>query len=235
MFFNATDIDTTSQFDAIPAGDYEAMVTASELKATKDGTGNTWNLRSKSSPAPAKAGACGTGSTSRTATRRRSRLHRSAHATVPRHRHPATAERRDAAAQPARRDESRREERSRARPDQRNQGLQGQGRDQCAGFPGAARNSASRDGCTGHALGESGLRWLHWPFAPTSLATATLDAIDAAMLKAADDGLRQHLGASLIGKPCERALWYTFRWTTLKSMRRASCACSLAATARRTT
>ena len=36
------------------------------------------------------------------------------------------------------------------------------------------------------------------------------------MLKAADDGLRQHLGASLIGKPCERALWYTFRWTTLK-------------------
>ena len=47
-------------------------------------------------------------------------------------------------------------------------GLQGQGRDQCAGFPGAARNSASRDGCTGHALGESGLRWLHWPFAPTS-------------------------------------------------------------------
>ena len=52
------------------------------------------------------------------------------------------------------------------------------------------------------------------------------------MPKAADDGLRQHLGASLIGKPCERALWYAFRWTTLKSMRRASCACSLAATAR---
>lgn len=25
-------------------------------------------------------------------------------------------------------------------------------------------------------------------------------------------GHRPHLGASLIGKPCERALWYTFRW-----------------------
>jgi len=36
--------------------------------------------------------------------------------------------------------------------------------------------------------------------ADIKLATATLDAIDAAMLKAADDGLRQHLGASLIGK-----------------------------------
>ena len=44
MFFNATDIDTTSQFDAIPAGDYEAMVTASELKATKDGTGQYLEL-----------------------------------------------------------------------------------------------------------------------------------------------------------------------------------------------
>ena len=44
MFFNATNIDTTSQFDAIPAGDYEAMVTASELKATKDGTGQYLEL-----------------------------------------------------------------------------------------------------------------------------------------------------------------------------------------------
>lgn len=26
------------------------------------------------------------------------------------------------------------------------------------------------------------------------------------------DGHRQHLGASQIGKECERALWYTFRW-----------------------
>ena len=27
-----------------------------------------------------------------------------------------------------------------------------------------------------------------------------------------DDGFRAHLGASLIGRPCDRALWYTFRW-----------------------
>lgn len=50
--------------------------------------------------------------------------------------------------------------------------------------------------------------------ADLKLATATLEAIDAATLKAAEDGLRPHLGASLIGRPCERALWYTFRWTT---------------------
>lgn len=31
-----------------------------------------------------------------------------------------------------------------------------------------------------------------------------------------EDGRRPHLGASLIGKPCERALWYTFRWATVK-------------------
>lgn len=39
MFFDATGIDTSSQYDAIPAGDYEAIVTDSEVKATKDGTG----------------------------------------------------------------------------------------------------------------------------------------------------------------------------------------------------
>ena len=44
MFFNATGIDTTSQFDAIPAGDYDAIVTASELKATKDGAGQYLEL-----------------------------------------------------------------------------------------------------------------------------------------------------------------------------------------------
>jgi hypothetical protein len=37
--FNAQGVDTTSQFDAIPAGDYEAMVTDSEMKSTKDGQG----------------------------------------------------------------------------------------------------------------------------------------------------------------------------------------------------
>lgn len=27
-----------------------------------------------------------------------------------------------------------------------------------------------------------------------------------------DDGHRNHLGASLVGRPCERELWYTYRW-----------------------
>jgi len=48
--------------------------------------------------------------------------------------------------------------------------------------------------------------------ADLKLATATLEAIDAATLRAADDGLRPHLGASLIGRSCDRALWYAFRW-----------------------
>jgi hypothetical protein len=34
--------------------------------------------------------------------------------------------------------------------------------------------------------------------------------------KNAETGNRPHLGASLIGKPCERELWYTFRWATAK-------------------
>ena len=32
----------------------------------------------------------------------------------------------------------------------------------------------------------------------------------------ADSGNRPHLGASLIGRPCERQLWYTFRWVDSK-------------------
>ena len=47
--------------------------------------------------------------------------------------------------------------------------------------------------------------------ADLKLATATLAAIDAATLRNAEDGLRSHLGASLIGRPCSKALWYTFR------------------------
>jgi hypothetical protein len=31
-----------------------------------------------------------------------------------------------------------------------------------------------------------------------------------------EDGRRPHLGASLIGKECERALWYDFRWASQK-------------------
>jgi hypothetical protein len=42
----------------------------------------------------------------------------------------------------------------------------------------------------------------------------TREAIFAAYEADADTGLRPHLGASLIGKPCERALWYDFRWIT---------------------
>ena len=44
--------------------------------------------------------------------------------------------------------------------------------------------------------------------------TPTLDAIYAAYVAEADDGFRDHLGASIIGKDCERALWYDFRWVT---------------------
>jgi hypothetical protein len=69
-------------------------------------------------------------------------------------------------------------------------------------------------------------------------ATQTIAAIDAALekdqgaayrgflreeiLKLEDaystkrDGFRSHLGASLIGKPCARDLWYGFRWAVAK-------------------
>lgn len=53
--------------------------------------------------------------------------------------------------------------------------------------------------------------------ADLKLATATLEAIDAATLARAEDGLRPHLGASLIGRPCDRQLWYSFRWTARPS------------------
>lgn len=42
----------------------------------------------------------------------------------------------------------------------------------------------------------------------------TVEAIYAAYEADAGDGRRDHLGASLIGKECERALWYDFRWAT---------------------
>lgn len=50
--------------------------------------------------------------------------------------------------------------------------------------------------------------------ADLKLASATLEAIDAATKASADDGMRPHLGASLIGRSCDRALWYSFRWCT---------------------
>jgi Uncharacterised protein family UPF0547 len=44
--------------------------------------------------------------------------------------------------------------------------------------------------------------------------TPTRSAIYAAYEANRDDGFRDHLGASLIGKHCERALWFDFRWVT---------------------
>ena len=40
----------------------------------------------------------------------------------------------------------------------------------------------------------------------------TVQAIDAAVAAAHDERRRTYLGASVIGKPCDRALWYEFRW-----------------------
>ena len=45
-------------------------------------------------------------------------------------------------------------------------------------------------------------------------STPTLDAIYAAYEAAADAGWREHLGASVIGTGCERAIWYSFRWAS---------------------
>lgn len=50
------------------------------------------------------------------------------------------------------------------------------------------------------------------PLVAYKAATRTLEAIDAAILAKAENGFRPHLGASQIGKPCERALWLSFRW-----------------------
>lgn len=44
-------------------------------------------------------------------------------------------------------------------------------------------------------------------------ASPTREAIFSAYEADASDGFRSHLGASLIGKDCERALWFDFRWT----------------------
>lgn len=40
----------------------------------------------------------------------------------------------------------------------------------------------------------------------------TIAAIERAVVASADDGFRPHLGASLLGGPCDRALWFAFRW-----------------------
>ena len=47
-----------------------------------------------------------------------------------------------------------------------------------------------------------------------AITSLTREAIFSGYEADASDGFRSHLGASLIGKACERALWYDFRWTT---------------------
>ncbi len=42
--FNAAQVDPSNHFEAVPAGDYEVMVVASELKMTKDGNGQYLQL-----------------------------------------------------------------------------------------------------------------------------------------------------------------------------------------------
>lgn len=45
-------------------------------------------------------------------------------------------------------------------------------------------------------------------------AEPTVTAIYAAYEADAADGHRTHLGASVIGGACDRAIWYGFRWAT---------------------
>lgn len=49
---------------------------------------------------------------------------------------------------------------------------------------------------------------------PATPPSPTLLAILKAYEAEQGDGFRAHLGASLIGKSCERALWFDFRWVT---------------------
>jgi hypothetical protein len=42
----------------------------------------------------------------------------------------------------------------------------------------------------------------------------TVEAVFNAYEATQDSGYREHLGASLIGSSCERAIWYTFRWAS---------------------
>ena len=46
------------------------------------------------------------------------------------------------------------------------------------------------------------------------VTSQTREAIFASYESESGDGFRSHLGASLIGKECERALWFDFRWVT---------------------
>ncbi len=48
------------------------------------------------------------------------------------------------------------------------------------------------------------------------VATQILQAIDRTLEEAQDSGHRKHLGASIIGKPCARSVYYVFRWAKKK-------------------
>jgi hypothetical protein len=50
-----------------------------------------------------------------------------------------------------------------------------------------------------------------------TLISPTIAAIWAKYEADQETGYRSHLGASQIGHPCSRALWYTFRWATKSS------------------
>lgn len=52
--------------------------------------------------------------------------------------------------------------------------------------------------------------------ADLKLATETLEAIERAVVGGADERPRPHLGASIIGRGCERAIWYSFRWAVVR-------------------
>jgi hypothetical protein len=50
------------------------------------------------------------------------------------------------------------------------------------------------------------------PGADSAIANLIAKEIDAYAERTYNDGHRKHLGASLIGQKCSRALWYVFRW-----------------------
>ena len=49
---------------------------------------------------------------------------------------------------------------------------------------------------------------------PRKRDEATVEAVYAALEQAAEDGFRPHLGFSVIGRECLRAVWYGWRWVT---------------------
>src|SRR4051812_41371024 len=50
------------------------------------------------------------------------------------------------------------------------------------------------------------------PITRKQLAQRIKDDINSYCVETLTDSHRHHLGASIIGKECSRAIWYTFRW-----------------------